>query len=151
MTTASWVFGGCAVGSFMVALALMREVRRKRRALCRLVVTTGVVRELGTTTNYNNTGGRRGTTSVDVEFVVNGQAFRCQQLHFFSGNSHVGDVGKKYDFPPGQEVGVYYDSANPRLNALIVDQPRHHSAVIAAITGIVFLTLAVVQARANVR
>jgi hypothetical protein len=147
VTTASWIFGAGGLGSFIVAVALLREIRRKQRALSRLIVTTGTVRELGTTTHYNNTGGRRGITAVRVDFAVGGQMFRCQQLYLFAGNSHVGEVGQKFDFPPGQEVGVHYDPTDPRVNALIVDQPRFHSVVIAAITGIVFMVLAIVQAR----
>ncbi len=111
-----------------------------------MVVTTGVVRELETVLTSREVGRVKSTTLVHVDFQVDGKPYTCRTLHLFEGNRHHGDVGKKFDFPPGQEVGVYYDPHNPRLNALVLDRPTFGStymclgmaglfAIMAAVNG----------------
>ena len=119
------------------------KLQRRKRALPRLVVVTGVVREMRTEHTVTTTGGRRGLTTVNVDFVVGGVPYVCRNLWIFSDNNHVGDVGTKYDFPAGQEVGLYYDPADPRLCALIVDQPRYFPFIWAGLCGVMFTVLAV--------
>ena len=121
-----------AVGALLVAILLFREVVTRKRALPRLLVTTGIVREFDTVVTPDRSGGKRGLTRVHVDFTA--------------GNRHGRDPGKAYTFPAGTEVGVHYDPADPRCNALIVDEPRYGVAVIAAAVGALFLVLAVVLA-----
>lgn len=114
------------------------------RAVPRMVVTTGVVRELETVLASREAGQVRSFTLVQVDFAVDGKPYCCRTLHLFAGNRHVGDVGKKFDFPPGQRVGVYYDPADPRLSALVIDKPSMSSAYIAVGMAVIFAILAAV-------
>jgi hypothetical protein len=139
------IFGVCAAGSFSVALLLWLEVRRTQRALPRLVVTTGVVRELESVLTDRAAASIKSATLVQVDFSVAGKAYCCRRLRLFSGNWHRGDVGEKFDFPPGQQVGVFYDPEDPRRSALILDMPRYDTPVIAAIIGLVFVIMAVMK------
>lgn len=134
-----------AAVSLVLALGLFLEVRRVQRALPRFVVTTGVVRELKSLLVNRAAGSVRSVTLVQVDFSVAGKPFCCRTLHLFAGNRHVGDVGQKYDFPPGQEVGVYYDPADPRRSALVLDKPRYDGAFIAIVMAIVFAVLALLS------
>lgn len=145
--SSSIILGVAALGALLVAAMLFREIATRKRALPRLVVTTGIVRKLDTLVTPDRSGGKRGLTHVHVDFVVNGRNFVCHRLWFFAGNRHGGDPGKVYTFPAGTEVGVHYDPADPRCNALIVDQPRHGVAVIAAAVGALLLVLTVITAR----
>jgi hypothetical protein len=138
------VFGLCSLGSLVVAYLLSRETRRTARAVPRMVVTTGIVRELETVLTSREAGLVRSFTVVQVDFAVDGKPFCCRTLHLFAGNRHVGDVGKKYDFPPGQQVGVYYDPQDPRLNALVIDKPSLSSAYIGVGLALVFAIMAAV-------
>ena len=139
------IFLSASAASFLVALALWRETHRKVLARPRLVVATGVVRELESLLVERHAVTVRSQTLVQVDFSVGGQSYCCRDLHYFTGNRHVGDVGKKFDFSPGQQVGVYYDPEDPRRSALIVDQPRYDTAVIAAVIGAVLLLLALLK------
>lgn len=141
------ILGIAAAGAFLVAISMLWDINARKRALPRLIVTTGKVRELDTSVWYNKTGGKQGFTRVHVDFTVNGRAHLCQRLWFFAGNRHASDPGKLYSFPPGTEVGVYYDPENPRCNALVLDQPRHGVAVIAAVVGLFFVALALIVSR----
>ncbi len=134
-----------SAGSFFLAFCLWRETRAKARAIPRLVVTTGVVRELESLLVDRRAGTVNSQTLVQVDFNVGEKSYRCCDLYYFSGNRHVGDVGKKFDFPPGQQVGVYYDPEDPRRNALIIDRPSYSSAVIAAVVGAVLLLVALIN------
>lgn len=138
------IFSVCAAGSLLLALFIWLEMQRIQRALPRFVVTTGEVRELETVLVDRAVGSVRSVTLVQVDFSVAGKSYCCRTLQLFAGNRHVGDVGKKYDFPPGQKVGVHYDPADPRRSALIVDKPRQDTAVIAVIVAVIFAVLAVV-------
>ncbi len=140
------VFSLCAAGSLVVGLFLWLEVRRMERAVPRMVVTTGVVRELESVLINREAGSVRSATLVQVDFSVAGKTYCCRDLHFFAGNRHFGDVGKKYNFPPGQQVGVYYDPADPRRSALILDKPRYDTVVIAVVLGVIFAIMAAVKA-----
>lgn len=139
------IFSVCAALSFLVAFFLWLEVRRTERALPRFKLTTGVVRELESVLVDREPGSVKSSTLVQVEFSVGGESYCCRTLHLFAGNRQIGDVGKKYDFPRGQQVGVYYDPADPRRSALIVDRPRHDTSVIAAIVGVIFVIMAIVK------
>ena len=139
------IFSLCAAGSLLVAFLLWLEVRRTRQAVPRLVVTTGVVRELESILTSREAGAVKSTTLVQVDFSVGGKTYCCRTLQLFAGNRHVGDVGKKFNFPPGQEVGVYYDPSDPRRSALILDQPRLDTPVFAVIVAVIFAILAVVN------
>ncbi|HEX2862052.1 MAG TPA: DUF3592 domain-containing protein [Lacunisphaera sp.] len=143
--TPALLFGLASLGSFALAVILSQETRRKKQAVPRMVVTTGVVRELATVITDRRAWHVRSQTIVEVDFRVRDQAYVCRTLHLFLGNRHVGDVGKKYDFPPGQQVGVHYDPSNPNLNALVLDQPRQEGAVIAVVLGVLFAVMAVVK------
>ena len=145
--TSSIILGVAAFGALLVAAMLFREVVIRKRALPRLNVTTGVVRKLDTIVTPDRSGGKCGLTHVHVDFLVNGQNFVCDRLWFFAGNRHGRDPGKAYTFPTGTEVGVHYDPADPRCNALIVDAPRYGVAVIAGAVGALLATLAVITAR----
>jgi len=136
------IFLSASAASFLVALALWRETRRKVRARPRLVVAVGVVRELESLLVERHQANVRSQTLVQVDFRVGGKSYCCRDLHYYTGNRHVGDVGKKFDFPPGQQVGVHYDPQDPRRSALILDKPRYDTAVIAAAVGAVLLLLA---------
>jgi len=140
------IFSVCAAGSLLLALLIWLETRRLQRALPRLVLTTGVVRELESVLVDRAVGSVRSATLVQVDFSVAGKPYCCRTLQMFAGNRHVGDVGKKYDFPPGQQVGVHYDPLDPRRNALILDKPRYDTAVIAVILAVIFAIFAVVKA-----
>ena len=143
--TAFVIFLAASGVSFLFAFGLWRENRRKLRALPRLVVTTGVVRELESLLVERGPASVRSQTLVQVDFDVGGKNYCCRDLYYFSGNRHVGDVGKKFDFAPGQQVGVHYDPKDPRLSALIIDRPRYDNAVIAAGIGAVLLLLALIK------
>lgn len=143
--TPGFIFGLCAAGSVLLALALWFEVRRTTRALPRMVLTIGVVRELETVLVNREAGSVRSSTLVQVDFLVEGKPYCCRTLQLFAGNRHVGDVRKQFNLSPGQEVGVYYDPADPRRSALILDRPRHDSAVFALGVGVVFAILAVLR------
>ena len=110
-----------------------------------MVVTTGTVRELETLLTSREAGMVRSTTLVQVDFSVDGKPYTCRTLHLFAGNRHVGDVGKKFDFPPGQQVGVYYDPHNPRLSALVIDRPSFSSAYITVGVAVMFAIMAAVS------
>ena len=131
------IFPIFSAGSLLVALALLIEVLRKSRSLPRMLRTIGHVRKLETSSWYNNTGGKRGATAVDVEYRVNGQSYTCRTLYLFSGNSHAGSPPDT-NAPAGAECTVWYDPKRPALSALIVDRPRYASIVIAAILAAVF-------------
>ena len=137
------ICGVIALGFFVLAVALWRKLQRKRRALARLVVTTGIVREMKTVHALSNAGNKWGHTVVKVEFVVAGVPYVCRELWFFAGNVHRRDVGTLYDFPAGQEVGLYYDTADPKLCAMMVDQPRHFPHFWAGAMGVLFTAMAV--------
>lgn len=126
---------------------MLWDINARKRAVPRLIVTTGTVRELDTSVWYNKSGAKQGFTRVHVDFTVNGQKHLCQRLWFFAGNRHASDPGKLYSFPPGTEVGVHYDPADPRRNALVLDQPRHGVAVITTGVGLLCVALAVFVAR----
>lgn len=143
----SIILGIVALGALLVAALLLREIAIRKRALPRLVLTTGVVHKLDTIVTPDQSGGKRGLTHVHVDFVVNGRSHVCDRLWFFAGNRHGRDPGKAYTFPAGAEVGVHYDPADPRCNALIVDQPRYGVAVIAAAVGALLVALAVIVGR----
>jgi hypothetical protein len=134
------IFPIFSAGSLLVAFALLIDVLRKSRSLPRMMRTTGRIRKLETSSWYNNTGGKRGATTVDVEYRVNGQSHTCRTLYLFFGNSHAGS-------PPdttasaGAECTVWYDPKRPTLSALIVDKPRYASIVIAAVLAAVFAGL----------
>lgn len=136
------VFSLCSAGSVVLGLLLLRERRQLVRAVPRMVVTSGTVRELSTVLTSREAGSIRSQTIVHVEFTVDGKPYRCHTLHLFMGNRHVGDVGKKYDFPPGQIVGVYYDPEDPRRNALVIDTPRRGPAVIVFAVAAIFAVMA---------
>jgi hypothetical protein len=142
----SVIFLAASAVSFLFAISLWRETRRKVRSLPRLVVTTGTVRELESLLVDRHAGSVRSQTLVQVDFTVNGKSYCCRDLSYFSGNRHVGDVGKKFDLAPGQKVGVHYDPEDPRRSALIIDRPRLDSAWIAAGAGVVLLLVALVKA-----
>ena len=139
------LFLSAAAASLLVAFVLWLEDRRKVRAVPRLVVTTGVVKELESLLVDRRASNIRSQTLVQVDFSVGGKSYCCRDLYYFAGNRHVGDVGKKFDFKPGQQVGLYYDPEDPRLSALIVDRPRYDNAVIAIIVGAVFVVIALVK------
>lgn len=139
------VFLLVSLACLVIAYLLSRETRQTAKALPRMVVTTGVVRELETLLTSREAGQVRSTTLVQVDFVVDGTTHTCRTLHLFAGNRHFGDVGKKYDFPPGQQVGVHYDPRNPRLSALVIDRPSFSSAYIAVGMAVVFAIMAVVS------
>ena len=143
--TPTLVYSLCAMGSLGLALVFWLDVRRTQRAVPRMVLTTGVVRELKTIIVKRVGGSVRGTTSVQVDFSVEGKTYCCRTLYLFRGNWHIGDPGKKFDFPPGQEVGVHYDPRDPRRSALILDAPRQDSAVCAVIVAGIFAVLAFIQ------
>ena len=140
------VFSACAVGSLLMAWLLSREVRKTIRAVPRMVCTSGVVKELNTVLTSREAGKIRSFTVVNVDFEVAGKPYSCRTLFLFAGNRHVGDVGKKYDFPPGQTVGLYYYPEDPRLNALIIDRPDYGLAVIAVVMTVIFGIMAAVSA-----
>ena len=144
--TAILLFTVCSAASFLIAVLLWLEVRRTQRALPRMLVTTGIVRELESVLVDRSAASVRSATLVQVDFPVAGKSHCCTTLNLFAGNRHVGDVGKKYNFAPGQQVGVYYDPVDPRRSALILDKPRFDSAVITAVVGVIFAILAVVKA-----
>ena len=139
------LFSICAAVSILFAIILWLEIRRTERALPRLVVTTGVVRELESVLVDRSAVSVKSATLVQVDFSVGGKPYCCRTLHLFAGNRQPGDVGKKYDFPAGQQVGVYYDPTDPRRSALILDKPRYDTPVIAVGVAIVFAILAVVS------
>jgi hypothetical protein len=126
-----------SAGSFLVALALLIEVLRKSRSLPRMMRTTGRIRKLETGSWYNNTGGQRGATTVDVEYRVNGQSYTCRTLYLFLGNGHVGSPPDT-NASAGAECTVWYDPKRPALFALIVDTPRYASIVFAAMLAAAF-------------
>lgn len=136
------LFSAISVGSLVMAYLLWREVRRVKQALPRLVVTTGAVRELESVLTSREVTRIRSQTLVNVEFVVDGKSYCCRNLYLFAGNRHIGDVGKKFDLPPGQQVGVYYDPIDPRISALIVDAPRFGSSMIAIAVAVIFAVAA---------
>jgi hypothetical protein len=135
------IFPIFAAGSFLVALVLLIEVRRKSRGLPRMRRTAGRIRKLETNSWYNNTGGRRSATTVDVDYRIDGHGYTCRTLYLFSGNSHVGSPPDT-NASPGAECTVWYDPQRPALSALILDKPRYGSIVIAAALGAVFTGLA---------
>lgn len=135
------IFPIFSAGSFLVALALWIEVVRKSRSLPRMRRTTGRIRKLETNSWYNNTGGKRGATTVDVEYRVDGRNYTCRTLYLFFGNSHVGSPPAT-NASAGAECTVWYDPKRPALSALIVDAPRYASIVIVAMIGAVFAGLA---------
>jgi hypothetical protein len=139
------LFTLCAAGSLVLALVLWFEVRRTQRAVPRLIVTTGVVRELESVLTERAAASVKSATLVQVDFSVAGKSYCCRTLRLFAGNRHIGDVGKKFDFPPGQQVGVYYDPEDPRRNALLVDKPRYDMPVVAVTMGVFFAVLAIVN------
>jgi hypothetical protein len=136
------IFPVFAAGSFLVALVLLIDVLRKSRSRPRMRRTGGRVRKLETNSWYNNTGGKGGATTVDVEYRVDGQDYTCRTLYLFFGNSHVGSPPDT-NASEGAECTVWYDPKRPALSALIVDTPRYASIVIAAMVGAVFAGLAV--------
>ena len=131
------IFPICSAASFLVALALLIEVLRKSRSLPRMRRTTGRIRKLETNSWYNNTGGKRGATTVDVEYRVNGQSYTCRTLYLFFGNSHVGTIPET-KASAGAECTVWYDPKRPALSALIVDKPRYANIVLAVTLAAVF-------------
>ena len=139
------LFSLCAFGSLVLALFLWLEARRTQQAVPRLRVVTGRVRELESVLSDRNAGHVRSTTLVAVEFQVNGRPYCCRTLKLFAGNRHVGDVGGKYNFTAGQQVGVYYDPEDPRRSALIIDKPRHDMVVIALVLAAAFAVMAAVS------
>lgn len=143
--TPALVFSLCAIGSFGLALVFWLEERRTKRAVPRMLLTTGVVRELETVLVNRASGSVRSTTLVQVDFVVDGKTYTCRSLRLFEGNRHLGDAGKKFDFPPGHEVGVFYDPIDPRRSALILDESRQGSTVWAVVMGIIFVIIALVK------
>lgn len=120
---------------------LLIEVLRKSRSLPRMRRTAGRVRKLETNSWYNNTGGRRSATTVDVEYQVNGRSYTCRTLYLFFGNSHVGSPPDT-NASAGAECTVWYDPQRPALSALFVDTPRYAMVVIAAVIAAVFAGLA---------
>jgi hypothetical protein len=134
------IFPIFSAGSLLVALALLIDVLRKSRSLPRMRRTTGRIRKLETSSWSNNTGGKRGATTVDVEYRVNGQSYTCRTLYLFFGNSHVGSPPDT-NASAGAECTVWYDPKRPTLSALIVDKPRYASIVIAAVLAAVFAGL----------
>lgn len=140
------LFGAGGAVCVLIAFGLWLEIRRAHRALPRMVTTTGVVRELESVLSDRNRDHVRSETLVRVEFSVGGKDYCCRTLYLFRGNQHVGDVGKKYDFQPGQRVGVYYDSSDPRRCALLLDKPRYDTVIILLIAAAVLAVIAVVKA-----
>lgn len=141
------VTGIPALAFYVLAVVLWRKLRRKRQALPRLIVTTGVVREMRTQHRLTKSGMKQGFTIVNVDFAVAGAPYVCRDLWFFHGNDHARDVGTLYDFPAGKEVGLYYDPADPRLCALIVDKPRHFHYLWAFAMGVMFTVMCVLAWR----
>jgi hypothetical protein len=133
-----------AAESFLAVLSLGRQLLRKTRALPRLTVSRGGVRAMGTTVSQTKTGGLRGFTHVTVDFVVNGNPYACRDLRLFAGNYHYKEVGTLYDFPRGQKVELHYNPADPRIRALVVNQPLHYPVVIFGLMSVGFLIMAVV-------
>lgn len=137
------IMGIIALGFFVLMGVLWRQLQRKRGARPRLVVTVGVVQEMRTVHSLSMGGNKRGHTVVRVDFTVAGVPYVCRELWFFAGNVHGRDVGPLYDFPPGKEVGLYYDTADPKLCAMMVDQPRYFPFIWAGAMGVLFVVLAV--------
>lgn len=133
------ILSAASAVNFLFAFGMWRETRAKARAIPRLVVARGVVRELESLLVDRHVTQVRSQTLVQVDFDVAGKSYCCRDLYYFGGNRHVGDVGKKFDVAPGQHVGVYYDPEDPRRSALIIDRPRYGGAVIAAVFGAAFL------------
>ncbi len=143
----------CAAGALVAFLAAgwgWIDVQRKKRALSRLAIVTGVVRTLQTTFWSDTEGIGKGTTSVAVSFTVGSTDYTCRTLHFFFGNDHVGRQQADWDRPPGTPVGVWYDTANPDISALIVDRPTYARPVVALGLG-VFLAVMTAYTDGNVR
>ncbi len=111
-----------------------------------MIVTTGIVREMNSTLSDRRAAQVKSTTYVNVEFVAHGKTYVCRTLRLFSGNWSYGDVGKKYDFSPGQRVGVYYDPTDPRRSALILDKPSYASVYFTIIFAAIFGLMAVLNA-----
>ena len=138
----------CAMAAFVWSALLWSALQRKKRAMPRMKVAMGVVRTMKTRkTGVSRHGTQRSYTDVDVEFAVDNRSYRCVDLYLFGGNGHVGDVGKKFDFPPGHIVGVYYDPENPKLNAMVFNGPSHFMCLFAAGMGVLFMILAATAAR----
>ena len=136
---------GAAVCVFMAGWMWL-EIRRTHRALPRMQVTTGVVGELESVLFDRNRDHVRSQTLVRVAFTVDGTEYCCRTLYLFRGNQHVGDVGKRFDFQPGQRVGVHYDPADPRRSALIVDTPRYDTVGWILGAAVVLAGIAVFEA-----
>lgn len=131
------------MAAFLGCILLLADLRKRKRAMSRMKVATGVVRTMKThQLGYNRVRQQRSRTEVDVEFSVNGQTYRCVDLYLFGDNGHITDVGTKFDFPPGQQVGVYYDPENPKLNALVFNAPSSLLVWIVAGIGAVFMIIA---------
>ena len=136
-----------ALVCYVLVVVLWRKLHRKLRALPRLVVTTGVVKEMRTQHRLTKSGTKQGFTLVNVDFKVAGVSYVCRDLWLFHGNDHTRDVGALYDFPAGKEVGLYYDPADPRVCALMIDRPSHFPYIWAFLCGVMFTVLAVLAWR----
>lgn len=142
------------IGAVLCALGAWNQwhvIRGKHHALPRMRVATGVVRTLESVLTDRRQPTVKSQTLVQVDFSVGGKTYCCRDLYLFRGNWHLGDVGNKYDFNPGQQVGVYYDPSDPRRSALKLDEPDYSSVtwilVIAAILAIVAIGTAIWPAK----
>ena len=70
-----------------------------------------------------------------MDFAVGSATYTCGTLKLFVGNDHLGSAPAEWDRPPGTPVGVWYDPADPNVNALIVDRPTHARPAIALALG----------------
>lgn len=140
------IYSIVAAASLVAAVVFWFETRRMQRAVPRMIVTTGVVKEMNSILSDRRASHVRSTTIVNVEFVVSGKTYVCRTLRLFSGNWSFGDVGKKFDLAPGQQVGVYYDPTDPRRSALIRDKPTYNSVYCAIIFAAIFGVMAAVAA-----
>ena len=145
--TPALIFSLVAAAALVFAFLHWLEIRRTARALPRMTVTTGVARELESLLSNREAGSVKSTTLVKVEFSVGGKIYTCRTLRLFQGNWSRGDVGKKFDFPPGQQVGVYYDPHDPRRSALMLDKPRYDSVGFTVLFAGIFVILAAVSTR----
>ena len=144
--TLTVLFSAGAIACVLIAFGLWIETRRNARALPRMRVCRGIVRELESVLTDRNRGEVRSQTLVRVDFSVEGKTYCCRTLYLFCGNRHVGDVGKKFDLQPGQSVGLYYDPADPRRSALLLDKPRYDTVIIFLVAAVILAVFALVKA-----
>lgn len=130
--------------ALIAAVATVVGIRRISARVPHLKVVTGRVATLATSIAHLRSSIVT-TTDVDVPFAVDGQTYRCRTLKLFGGNKHMPVPKVLPQMPPGSEVGVYYDPANPKRCALMLDKPSYAVAIWSAAFGVFCGAMAATQ------